>query len=143
LTALGKFTLNGEGLVIRLSPGTPPFDIPANQFDLICDGTYTVDSVGNEKFVNITFEGCTSTIKSGLFVGYKQDLSGPITVRGRLEAGTGSSPVIISNTILYIEEIVVKEAPPPFNIFIGSKEQRICNNTGSIVKLSPWHWFSK
>jgi hypothetical protein len=134
---LGKFTLNGEGLAIRLSPGTPPLDIPANQFDLICDGTYTVDSGGNEKFVNITFEGCTSTIKSGLFRGYKQDYSGPITVRGRLDAGTGSSPVIISNTIPYIEEIEVIDAPSFLSFLIGSKEQRICNNTGSMEKLSP------
>jgi hypothetical protein len=137
---LGKFTLNGEGLDIRSSLGTPnSIDIPANQFDLICDGTYTVDSVGNEKFVNITFEGCTATIKSGLFgiLGFTQKLTGPITVRGRLDAGTGSSPVTISNTIPYIEEGEVTAALGPLTSLIGSKEQRICNNMGSMEKLSP------
>ena len=132
---LGKFTLNGEGLVIRSSLGTNPPDIPANQFDLDCDGTYIVYAKGNEQFVDITFEGCTATIKSGLFgiLGFTQNISGPITVRGRLDAGTGSSPVTISNTIPYIEEEEVI-APPAF---AGTKDQRICNNMGSMEKLSP------
>jgi hypothetical protein len=135
----GKFTLNGEGLVIRSSLGTNLPDIPANRFGLDCDGTYTVDSVGNEQFVDITFEGCTATIKSGLFglLGFTQNISGPITARGRLDAGTGSSPVIISNTIPYIEELEVTAALEPLTSLIGSKEQRICNNMGSMEKLSP------
>jgi hypothetical protein len=134
---LGKFTLNGEGLVNRLSPGTPPFDIPANQIDLICNGTYKINSVGNEKFVDITFEGGTSTVKSGLFTGVVHEITGPITIRGRLDAGTGSSPVTLSNTFPYIEEMEVSNAPSFLTFLIGSKEQRICNNTASIEKLSP------
>jgi len=141
-----KFTLKGEGLSIRLSPGTAPPDIPANQFDLNCDGTYKVNSDGNGLFVDITFTKCTSMIKSGFFgqLGFTQEISGPTTLRGRLDTSTESSPVTISNTIPYIEEMEVTYVLSPFDFLIGSKEQRICNNMGSIVKLSPRkNWFSK
>jgi hypothetical protein len=138
----GNFTLKGEVLVIRTSLGTSQLDIPANQADLECHGTYIVGSKDKELFVDITYTNCTSKITSGQFgvMGFTQELSGPITVRGRLDTFTGSSIVIISNTLPYIEELEVT-APPPLK---GMKEQRICNNTGSIVKLSPRkNWFSK
>jgi len=138
----GNFTLKGEVLVIRTSLGTGQPDIPANQADLDCDGTYIVGSKDNELFVDITFTNCTSKITSGQFgvMGFTQELSGPVTGRGRLDTFTGSSIVIIGNTLPYIEELEVT-APPPFK---GMKEQRICNNAGSIVKLSPRkNWFSK
>ena len=137
----GNSTVKGEVLVIRTSLGTNPIaDIPANQGDLECHGTYIVDSKDNELFVDITSTNCTSKITSGQFglMGFTQELSGPITVRGRLDTFTGTSMVIIGNTLPYIEELEVT-APTSSK---GLKEQRICNNTGSIVKLSPRkNWF--
>ena len=131
---MGNFTLKGEVLAIRSSLGTNPPDIPANQVDLGCDGTYEIKRIvdeGNGLFVDITFAGCIGKITSGLFgaLGFTQKISGPIIVRGRLDTVTGSSSVIISNTIPYIEEIEVIDAPP--TLLMGMKEQRICNNTGS------------
>ena len=139
----GNSTVKGEVLVIRTSLGTNPIaDIPANQGDLECHGTYIVDSKDNELFVDITSTNCTNKITSGQFglMGFTQELSGPITVRGRLDTFTGTSIVIIGNTLPYIEELEVT-APTSS---AGLKEQRICNNTGSIVKLLPRkNWFSK
>ena len=139
----GNFTLNGEVLVVRNSLGTAPPDIPANQLDLDCDGTYKVDSVGNGLFVDMTFAVCIGKITSGLFGawGFTQKISGPVIVRGRLDTVTGSSSVIISNTLKYMEELEVT-ACPGYPGLVGMKEQRICHNTGSIVKLSPRNnWF--
>jgi hypothetical protein len=138
----GNFTFKGEALVIRTSLGTSQLDIPANQADLECHGTYIVGSKDSELFVDITSTNCTSKITSGQFglMGVTQELSGPVTVRGRLDTFTGSSIVIISNTLPYIEETELT-APLPLK---GMNEQRICNNMGSIVKLSPRrNWFSK
>jgi len=139
----GRCNVEGGIGVVRSSLGTPPYDIPANQVELDCEGTYIVESEHNELFVDITFSECTSTIKSGFYgvLGLTQKVTGPVTVRGRLDTVTGSNSVIIgnSNTFPTIEEIV-NIAPPAF---AGMNEQRICSYTGSIVKLSPWHWFSK
>jgi hypothetical protein len=133
----GKWTLKGEILVIRTTVGSNPPDIPANQFDLDADGTYVVDSVGNGLFVDITWPTYTVTLKSGVVLKF----SGPITSRGRLDTVTGSSTVIISHTIPEIEEQEIIDAPLPS--LLGMKEQRICNGTGSLVRLSPWrYWFS-
>jgi hypothetical protein len=139
----GNFTLNGEVLAIRSSLGTAPPDIPVNQLDLDCNGTYKVDSVGNGLFVDMTFAVCIGKITSGLFGawGFTQKISGPVIVRGRLDTVTGSSSVIISNTLKYMEELEVT-ACPGYPGLVGMKEQRICHNTGSIVKLSPRNnWF--
>ncbi len=135
----GKWTLKGEILNIRTSLGTnPDTDIPVTQMDLDAGGTYVVDSVGNGLFVDITSPTYTVTLKSGVVLKF----SGPITARGRLDTVTGSSTVIISQTIPEIEEqeIIVAPSTPP----LGMKEQRICNGTGSLVKLSPRkNWLSK
>ena len=135
----GKWTLKGEILNIRTSLGTNPnTDIPVTQMDLDVAGTYVLDSVGNGLFVDITSPTYTVTLKSGVVLKF----SGPITARGRLDTVTGSSTVIISQTIPEIEEqeIIVAPSTPP----LGMKEQRICNGTGSLVQLSPWrNWFSK
>jgi hypothetical protein len=138
----GKFTLKGEILTIRSSLGTnPTTDIPVSQLDLDADGTYVVDSVGNGLIVDITFSPYTTTIKSGPYQGFVYNFSSAITLRGRLDTVTGSSTLIISTTIPDIEEQVLI-APSDY---VGKvpNEQRICNLTGSLVKLSPWHWFSK
>ncbi len=135
----GKSTLKGEVMTVRISPSTDPVDIPATQSALDCVGTYVVDSEGNELFVDITFTNCTGKIKQPAILGaWEFNLTGSTTVRGRLDTVTGSSTVIISNTLPYIEELEYTAGPAS-----GMKEQRICNNMGTIVKLSPWHWFSK
>ena len=103
----GNFTVKGEVLVIRTSLGTSQLDIPANQADLDCHGTYIVDSKDNELFVDITFPNCTIKITSGQFgaLGFTQELSGPVIVRGRLDTFTGNSIVIIGNMFPYIRRI--------------------------------------
>ncbi len=135
----GNFTLKGEVLSIRTSLGINPPDIPVAQFDLDVDGTYVVDSVGNGLFVAITpSTSYTVTIKSGPYKGFIENVSGSITLRGRLDTVEGSSTVIISQTVPEIEEL---EMIVPA---LGMNEQRICNPTGSIVQLSPRrNWFSK
>ena len=127
----GKWTLKGDILTLRTSLGTNPItDIPVTQLALDADGTYVVDSVGNGLVVDITFPNYTVTITSGPFQGLIENFSGPITLRGRLDTVTGSSSVIITQTIPGVEELEIIVPP------LGMNEQRICNNTGSIVKLS-------
>jgi len=134
----GNWTLKGEILVIRTTVGINPPDIPANQSDLDVAGTYVVDSVGNGLFVDITWPTYTVTLKSGVVLKF----SGPITSRGRLDTVTGSSTVIISQTIPEIEEQEIIVAP--LTSLLGMKEQRICGNIGTIVQLSPRkNWLSK
>jgi hypothetical protein len=122
---------NGEVLSIILEPYPNPainpplptssnFRFPVHHYEMECTGTYVVDDEG---VVGITFASC----------GVGTTFEGA-TLQGRLDTVTGTSIVFLSNTSPTIED--VHGFPTPV--------QRICNATGSMVKLSPRkNWFSK
>jgi hypothetical protein len=123
----------GEVLSIMLEPypnpaTNPPlptssnFRFPVRQFEeMECTGTYVVDDEG---VVGITFTSC----------GVAPQTFDGATLQGRLDTVTGTSIVFLSNTLPTIEVVGGT----------GSSVQRICNATGSMVKLSPRkNWFSK
>ena len=127
----GGFDFSGEVLGIMLEPYpnpaiSPPlptssnFRFPVHHYEMECTGTYVVDDEG---VVGITFASC----------GVGTTFEGA-TLQGRLDTVTGTSIVFLSNTSPTIED--VNGFPTPV--------QRICNATGSMVKLSPRkNWFSK
>ena len=97
------------------------FRFPVHQFEMECTGTYVVDDEG---VVGITFTSCGDA---------PQTFEGA-TLQGRLDTVTGTSIVFLSNTLPTIEVVGGT----------GSSVRRICNATGSMVKLSPRkNWFSK
>ena len=96
-----------------------------HHYEMECTGTYVVDDEGDELFVGITFASCGDQVT--------HEFEGA-TLQGRLDTVTGTSIVFLSNTSPTIED--VHGFPSPV--------QRICNATGSMVKLSPRkNWFSK
>jgi hypothetical protein len=123
-----NFTFKGEGLFINF-----PSDLPVNPFELNCDGTYKVVSEKNGLFVEISFNDCTSVVTSGLYKDLTQKVSGQLTARGRLDTATGTISVNLSNIGPEMVELDVIWPP-----YLPIKEQRICNYTGSMVKLLPW-----
>jgi len=134
----GGFDFSGEVLSIMLepypNPATTPslptsanFKSPIHHFDAEAAGTYVVDHEADELFVEIKFDYLKIKLTPYEFRG--------ATFRGRLTSSSVGSVVFLSTTSPTPEDVVGYPFP---------KMQRICNATGSMVKLSPWkNWFSK
>jgi hypothetical protein len=135
----GAFHLEGEVLSIILEPyrATPEgdevntyknFKSPVHHLlALDGNGIYTITNEADGLFVEITF----SSIK---IPGTAIEFNGAI-VRGRLDTVMGTSIVFLSTTSPIPEDVIGLSLTPA---------QRICNATGSMVKLLPRkNWFSK
>jgi hypothetical protein len=134
----GVFDFEGEVLSIMLEPyrATPEeeekntyknFKSPVHPLALDGNGIYTIANEADGLFVAITF----SNIK---VPGTGIEFNGAI-VRGRLDTVMGTSIVFLSTTSPIPEEVIGLSPTPA---------ERICNGTGSMVKLSPRkNWFSK
>jgi hypothetical protein len=127
----GGFDFSGEVLSIMLEPYPNPatipplptsanFKSPIHHFDADGAGTYIVEFEANELFVEIKFDYLK--IK-----GTPYEFRGAI-FRGRLTSGSVGSVVFLGSTSPTPEDVVGYPFP---------KMQRICNATGSMVKLSP------
>jgi len=144
----GEFSFNGHGvfdfikgevLGIMLEPyrASPVglevdtysnFRSPVHHFYAQGTGVYAVKNEADKLFVEIKFDSFGIIGTPILFKG--------TTFRGRLDTVTGTSIVFLSTTTPIREEVDASFYPPDM--------QRICNATGSMVKLSPWkNWFSK
>jgi hypothetical protein len=134
----GGFDFNGEVLSIMLEPYPNPatipplptsanFKSPIHHFEAEAAGTYVVDDEADELFVEIKFDYLKIIGTPYLFKG--------ATFRGRLTSNSVGSVVFLSATSPVPEDVVGYPFP---------NMQRICNATGSMVKLSPRkNWFSK
>ena len=138
----GEFDYEGKVLAIIHEPyrANPlvPFESMLNNFyvrpvisaTMVGEGTYSVTHEGN---VGITFTKTTLTYPDG-----RNEVYSGSTSQGRLDTATGSSIVFLSSTDPAVDNV--------YNVVDGDlvlKGQRICNGTGSMVKLSPWrYWFS-
>ena len=135
----GNFDFRGETLSIMLEPyrSTPEpatsgnFTSPIHHVFAEGTGTYIVDLEADELFVEIKF----NSFKSGPYV-----FTGA-TFRGRLTPSSVGSVVFLSTTSPIPEDV---DSLYPATFPLPPNLQRICNATGSMVKLSPGrNWFSK
>jgi hypothetical protein len=92
------------------------------------DGIYVVDNDNKAKelVIKITFNSMRASVN-----GTTQEFTG-VTFRGRLDTVTGTSIVLLGNTLPTIENVT------------GSSMARICNASGTMVQLSPRrNWLHK
>lgn len=91
--------------------------------EMECTGSYLVKHDGKELVAELTFDSCK-------FITLGKEAKGAV-LRGRLDTATGTTLVFLSTTTPTPEDMIGY----PF-----SNMQRICNATGSMVKLSPWKY---
>ena len=127
----GEFKFNGEYLGIMTEPyrsapdlTSPNFDSPVHAVDeMECTGNYLVKHDGKELVAELTFDSCK-------FITLGKEAKGAV-LRGRLDTATGTTLVFLSATTPTPEDMIG---------YPLKDMQRICNATGSMVKLSPWKY---